>query len=78
LELASYTRSRENRPENLNQSNPEDTALFNSDGINTFAPGAFAPGVTVTDATYRMLALDAGVKWQGFAFNISLAQQVQC
>ena len=33
------------------------------------ATGAFAPGVTVTDVTYRMLAADGGVKWRGLAVN---------
>jgi hypothetical protein len=37
--------------------------------VNTFATGAFAPGVTVSDVTYRMLAADAGVKWRGLAIN---------
>jgi hypothetical protein len=68
---ASYTQSRENRFSNFvdEATNPENAALFNSDGLNTFATGAFAPGVTVSDATYRMLAMDGGVKWNGLAFN---------
>jgi len=67
---ASYTKSKENRFSNLDQDRkPEKTALFNSDRVNTFASGAFAPGVTVNDATYRMLATDGGVKWRGLAVN---------
>jgi hypothetical protein len=65
----SYTKSRENRFSNVGQDNPENTGLYNSDGVNTFATGAFAPGVTVNDATYRMLAIDGGVKWRGLAVN---------
>ena len=65
----SFTKSKENRFSNIGQGNPENSALFNSDGVNTFATGAFAPGVTVRDATYRMLATDAGVKWRGLAIN---------
>jgi len=67
----SYTTSKENRFSNIEDAatNPENVGLFNSDGVNTFATGAFAPGVTVTDATYRMLAADGGVKWRGFALN---------
>lgn len=65
-----FTRSRENRFGNLEeQGDPENNALFNSDGVNTFATGAFAPGVTLTDLTYRMWAADAGVKWHGFSAN---------
>ena len=64
-----FTRSREDRFSNNQQTNPENNGLFNSDGVNTFDTGAFASGVTVTDATYRMWAVDAGVKWRGMAFN---------
>ena len=35
----------------------------------TFSTGAFAPGVTVDVATYRMWAVDGGVKWNGLAVN---------
>jgi hypothetical protein len=68
---ASYTQSKENRFSNTEDAatNPENVALFNSDGVNTFATGAFAPGVTVNDVTYRMFAADAGVKGRGWALN---------
>jgi hypothetical protein len=65
----SYTEARENRFSDDQTSNPENVGLYNSDGVNVFATGAFAPGVTVADATYRMVSADAGVKWRGFAFN---------
>ena len=64
-----FTRSREDRFSNLDQSSPENTSLYNSDGVLTFSTGAFAPGVTVDQATYRMWAADAGVKWSGLAIN---------
>ena len=35
----------------------------------TFSTGAFAPGVTVDQATYRMWAIDGGIKWNGLAVN---------
>jgi hypothetical protein len=66
---SSYTRSREDRFSNLDQSSPENTSLYNSDGVLTFSTGAFAPGVTLNEATYRMLAIDAGIKWNGLAVN---------
>jgi hypothetical protein len=65
----SFTRSREDRFSNLDQSSPENTSLYNSDGVLTFSTGAFAPGVTVDQATYRMWATDAGIKWNGLAIN---------
>jgi len=65
----SATRSREDRFSNLDQSSPENTSLYNSDGVLTFSTGAFAPGVTVDDALYRMWAIDGGIKWSGLAIN---------
>jgi hypothetical protein len=64
-----FTRSREDRFSNLDQSSPENTSLYNSDGVLTFSTGAFAPGVTVGQATYRMWAADGGIKWAGLAVN---------
>lgn len=66
---ASFTSSREDRFSNLDQSSPENVSMHNSDGVLTFSTGAFAPGVTVEEATYRMLAIDAGVKWNGWSAN---------
>ncbi|HEU4390319.1 MAG TPA: hypothetical protein VFV34_21125, partial [Blastocatellia bacterium] len=65
----SFTRSREDRFSNTDQSSPDNTSLYNSDGVLTFATGAFAPGVTVDKATYKMWAIDGGLKWNGFAIN---------
>ena len=65
----SFTRSREDRFSNLDQSSPENTSLYNSDGVLTFSTGAFAPGLTVDQATYRLWAIDGGLKWSGLAVN---------
>lgn len=65
----SFTRSPEDRFSNLDQTNPDNTSLHNSDGVLTFATGAFAPGVTVQKATYRMWAIDGGLKYNGLAVN---------
>ncbi len=65
----SFTRSREDRFSNLDVSSPENTSLYNSDGVLTFATGAFAPGVTLNKATYRMWAIDGGIKRNGLAVN---------
>jgi hypothetical protein len=65
----SFTRSREDRFSNLDQSNPENTSLYNSDGVLTFSTGAFAPDVTVDEALYKMWAIDGGIKWNGLAVN---------
>ena len=64
-----FTRSREDRFSNLDQSSPENTSLYNSDGVLAFSTGAFAPGVTLDKATYKMWAIDGGIKWNGLAVN---------
>jgi hypothetical protein len=64
-----FTRSREDRFSNLDQSSPENTSLYTSDGVLFFSTGALAPGVTVDQATYRMWAVDGGIKWKGLAVN---------
>ena len=65
----SFTRSREDRFSNLDQSAPDNTAIYNSDGVLAFTTGAFAPGVTLDKALYKMWAIDAGLKYNGFALN---------
>ena len=65
----SFTRSREDRFSNTDQSSPDNTSIYNSDGVLAFATGAFAPGVTVQQATYRMWAIDGGLKKNGFSVN---------
>jgi hypothetical protein len=65
----SFTRSREDRFSETDQSGPDNTSIYNSDGVLAFATGAFAPGVTVEQATYKMWALDGGLKKNGFSVN---------
>ena len=65
----SYTRSPEDRFTDLDQSKPDNTSQYNSDGVLTFSTGAFAPGVTVNRDLYRMSAIDGGIKYNGLAIN---------
>jgi len=65
----SFTRSREDRFSETDQSSPDNTSIYNSDGVLAFATGAFAPGVTVQKATYKMWAIDGGLKKSGFSVN---------
>jgi hypothetical protein len=65
----SFTRSREDRFSNLDQTSPDNTAIYNSDGVLAFSTGAFAPGVTLDKALYKMLAVDGGLKYNGLAIN---------
>lgn len=61
----STTRSPEERYTPIG-TNPGNTALKLADSLNLFAEGSLAPGVTITNADYRILAVDAGVKYRGF------------
>jgi hypothetical protein len=65
----SFTRSREDRFSETDQSSPDNTSIYNSDGVLAFSTGAFAPGVTVEEATYKMWAIDWGLKKSGFSVN---------
>jgi len=65
----SFTRSREDRFSETDQSSPDNTSIYNSDGVLAFSTGAFAPGVTVEQATYKMWAIDGGLKKNGFSVN---------
>jgi len=65
----SFTRSREDRFSDTDQSSPDNTSIYNSDGVLAFSTGAFAPGVTVQEATYKMWAIDGGLKKSGFSVN---------
>jgi hypothetical protein len=66
---SAYTQSRENRFSNLDQTTPDNTSMYNSDGVLTFSTGAFAPSVTLNFARYKIWAFDAGIKWNGLAIN---------
>ncbi len=61
--------AREDRFSASGTSNPENVAIYNSDGVLFFATGSLAPGVTVLLANYYMWAQDFGIKYRGFAFN---------
>jgi hypothetical protein len=65
----SFTKSREDRFSELDQLTPDNTAIHNSDGVLFFSTGALALGVTVQEATYKMWAIDGGLKKSGFSVN---------
>jgi hypothetical protein len=64
-----FTRSDENRESQPNSDNFENTQLRLSDGSVIFTPDLFGPGITITDATYRMLDTDFGFKYRGLALE---------
>lgn len=61
-----YTYSPEERQTPLGTSNAANTTLRIADSLNIFDTGTFANGVTVTNATYRLLTGSAGMKYRGF------------
>jgi len=63
---ASFTHSRENRFSDLSQRSPDNTQIRLSDSLLLFEADALAPGVTLVEANYDMLAMDAGFKYEGF------------
>jgi hypothetical protein len=65
----SAARSREDRFSELDVLTPDNTSIHNSDGVLAFSTGAFAPGVTVQLATYKLWAIDGGLKKSGFSVN---------
>jgi hypothetical protein len=45
--------------------NADNTTLRLADSVNLFETGSLAPGVTIDTADYRVLAMDAGLKYRG-------------
>jgi hypothetical protein len=64
-----FTYAREDRLSDLSTASPENNATFISDGLLLFETGSLTPGVTVQVANYLLWAIDAGIKYRGFAFN---------
>lgn len=64
-----FSRSNENKESQPDSEQFENTQLRLSDGTVIFTPNLFAPGVTVTDARYRMTTIDGGFKYRGFALE---------
>jgi hypothetical protein len=65
---ASAAHAREDRANELGQP-PNETQIRLSDGLLAFEEGALADGVTVQKLTYRILSIDAGLKYRGWSFQ---------
>jgi len=61
----STTRSREDRFSDRATDEPDNTTIRLADSLNIFDPGSLANGVTVQEVDYRLLSLDAGMKYHG-------------
>ncbi len=64
-----FTRSDENFQSQPSTDAFENVQLRLSDGNNIFTPDLFGPGIRITDATYHMGSLDAGLKYRGFSLE---------
>lgn len=64
-----FSRSNENKESQPNSEQFENTQLRLSDGTVIFSPDLFVPGVTITDARYRMSTVDGGIKYRGFSLE---------
>jgi len=67
-----YTHDRDNRYNNLSTPSPDNTQIRMTDGVLFFETGALADGVTVQEANYDMVAVDAGLKYRGFNIQAEL------
>lgn len=61
----SYVDSPEQSFRSTTGGNPDNTTLRLADSVNLFETGALAPGVTIDNADYGVLAIDAGLKYRG-------------
>jgi hypothetical protein len=61
----STTQSREERFTDSNTGGSGNTTIKLADSLNVFDTGSLAPGVTVQQVDYRILSVDAGMKYRG-------------
>jgi hypothetical protein len=64
-----FSRSDENYQGQPNTEAFENVQLRLSDGSVIFTPALFGPGIWIQDATYRMIAVDGGLKYRGFSLE---------
>jgi hypothetical protein len=64
-----FSRSNENKESQPDSEQFENTQLRLSDGTVIFTPNLFQPGVSITDARYRMTTVDGGFKYRGFSLE---------
>jgi len=64
-----FTRSREDKQSQPGTQDFQNVQLRLSDGSIIFTPNLFGPGITITNATYKMTSFDGGIKYQGYALE---------
>jgi hypothetical protein len=66
---AHYTRSLETKQSQPGADSIENTQIRLTDGSVIFTPDLFGPGIAVDTVNYRMMSLDAGVKYRGLSLE---------
>jgi len=66
---AHYTHSLEDRQMQPGTNAIENTQIRLTDGSIVFTPDLFGPGITVNSVDYRMMSLDAGIKYRGLSLE---------
>jgi hypothetical protein len=64
-----FSYSDENKQSQPNSDANENVQLRLSDGSVIFTPNLFGPGITITDARWKMVSFDSGIKYRGFSLE---------
>ncbi len=64
-----FSHSLENKQSQPGQNAIENTQIRLSDGSVIFTPDLFGPGIAVNEVDYKMMSIDAGVKYRGMALE---------
>jgi hypothetical protein len=66
---AHYTHSREDKQSQPGTNSIENSQIRLTDGSVIFTADLFGPGITVEEVDYRMMSLDAGLKYRGLSLE---------
>ena len=64
-----YTHSLEDKQSQPGTDGIENSQIRLTDGSIIFTPDLFGPGITVNEVDYRMMSVDAGVKYKGLSLE---------
>jgi len=64
-----FTHSLEDKQSQPGTNAIENTQIRLTDGSTIFTPDLFGPGITVDSVDYKMMSLDAGLKYKGLSFE---------
>jgi hypothetical protein len=67
---AHFTYSLENKQSQPGTDSIENSQIRLTDGSVVFTPDLFGPGIAVEDVTYKMVSVDAGIKYKGLSLEV--------